>query len=351
MTYQSDSPKADKEYSYGKEKLALIQDYHNNFYDTYKELEKHYDLEMFGESYFKIPKDINNSLWETKQIGRLYLANPFTLYKALKGHTKAIIKDFSQPKSVIAILICRLLGIKYTITLQKMEWFNKRPLLLKLLIKLIIKKDTPIMARISEGYYQASLYFDNVTYVPFAVTRKIPNQYTKRDTIRVLCVGKLNDPNKNHVQLIKALDESDQRFELTIVGSMKKKTPYYYKLQKAMLSSMHTMYIQRDLSKGEIALEYMRADLFILPTIREPANYSVLEAMSYGLPVISSSGNGTASYLNQFYVFWANDKKSLKEILKRIVPNLKTAMNENLGLARTNHNQKLIVNKMLKVIQ
>jgi len=72
--------------------------------------------------------------------------------------------------------------------------------------------------------------------------------------------------------------------------------------------------------------------------------------MSYGLPVISSSGNGTASYLNQFYVFWANDKKFERDT-KRIVPNLKTAGNDNLGLARTNHNQKLIVNKMLKVIE
>jgi len=332
-------------------KLALIQDYHNNFYDTYKELEKRYDLQMFGESYFKIPKDINNFEWKHKQIGRFYFANPFTLYKALKGHTKAIIKDFSQPMSITAILVCRLLGIKYSITLQKMDWFKKRPLLLKLLIKLVIKKDTPIIARITESFYTAKLYFNNVHYIPFAVSSKIPYKYTNHHTKRILCVGKLNDPNKNHILLIKALEQMEGNFELTIVGSMKKKTPYYYKLQQAMMSSINKIYMIPNLSQGNLALEYMKADLFVLPTIQEPANYSVLEAMSYGLPTISSSGNGTACYLHKYSVFRSKDIDSLRQTLLTTMHTLDYLRGYNLNSARVNHNPEKIVKEIMEVIR
>lgn len=353
MTYQSDTVKEDGRLSREglRPALALIQDYHTNFYATYKELEKHYDLEMFGTSYFKIPKDINNKLWETKQIGRFYLANPFKLYKLLKGHKQAIIKDFSQPKSVIAIIICRLLGIKYSITLQKMDWFNKHPLLLKLLIKLVIKRDTPIIARITQGFYEAKRFFYNVTYIPFAIEKKIPNKYYPSDPIRVLCVGKLNDPNKNQIQLIKALNEVDGNFELTLVGSMKSKTPYYHKLLSAMLGSFIKVYLMPNLTRAETEMEYMKADLLILPTLREPANYSVLEAMSYGLPVISGSGNGTSCYIENKQVFWTGESKSLVETISWSLQFLQGIGLRNFYLARKNHNPEKIVKKMMEVIR
>jgi glycosyltransferase involved in cell wall biosynthesis len=40
------------------------------------------------------------------------------------------------------------------------------------------------------------------------------------------------------------------------------------------------------------------ADLFVLPSVREPASYSQLEAMAEGVPVICTESNGTAGYVD-----------------------------------------------------
>ena len=334
-----------------KPKLALIQDYHPNFYDTYKELEKHYDLTMYGVSYYDIPKDINNFEWKTSQSGRFYFANPFKLYKLVKGHKQAIIKDFSQPKSLIAIIICTILGIKHSIMIQKMEWFNRHPLVLKILVKLIIGKDTPIIARVREGYDNAKQFFDNVTYIPFAITKKEKVPYTKGANVNVLCVGKLTDENKNQIQLIEALEDIDNDFELTLVGSLKEKSNHYYKIQKTMLSSMNKIFILTNLNKKDMELEYAMTDLYILPTLREPANYSVLEAMSHGLPVISSSGNGSSCYIDKDYVFNSGDKESLAKVINNSLSNLEFMGYRNYKLVEKNHKPKNIVKKIIEVIE
>ena len=44
---------------------------------------------------------------------------------------------------------------------------------------------------------------------------------------------------------------------------------------------------------GEI---YRESDVYVLSSSGEPAAYSILEAMAYSIPAISSSENGTADY-------------------------------------------------------
>ena len=100
-----------------KDKLALIQDYHPNFYYTYKELEKYYDLTMFGDSYYPVPKDINLVKWKTIRLGKVYVGDTQRLRKLVKGFKQAIVKDY-QFKSLQAINVCKLENIKYCVMLQ-----------------------------------------------------------------------------------------------------------------------------------------------------------------------------------------------------------------------------------------
>ncbi len=68
--------------------------------------------------------------------------------------------------------------------------------------------------------------------------------------------------------------------------------------------------ISVDVPHSEMDAIYASADLFVLPSIDEPASVSQLEAMAHGIPVICSDSNGTACYVangNTGYVFASND--------------------------------------------
>jgi len=46
---------------------------------------------------------------------------------------------------------------------------------------------------------------------------------------------------------------------------------------------------------------YREGDIFVLPATKEPGSISVLESMSYGLPVIVSNNCGTRCYVKKNY--------------------------------------------------
>ena len=67
---------------------------------------------------------------------------------------------------------------------------------------------------------------------------------------------------------------------------------------------------------------YRNSDVFVLPSYNEAASYSLVEAMSYGLPVLCSNDNGTQFYINQNkngFVFDSFKVEDLTEKLSQIV--------------------------------
>ena len=77
-----------------------------------------------------------------------------------------------------------------------------------------------------------------------------------------------------------------------------------------------------NLKKEDVAKEYRKADVYVLPSTGEPAAVTPLEAMAYSVPAICSTGNGTADYIDPGrtgYIFRDNDKKDLKDKLEKII--------------------------------
>ena len=68
--------------------------------------------------------------------------------------------------------------------------------------------------------------------------------------------------------------------------------------------------------------EYRKADLFVLPSTKERASISQLEAMSCSLPVICSDTNGASCYVEEGkngYLFKDNSVSDLIEKIEKII--------------------------------
>ena len=79
---------------------------------------------------------------------------------------------------------------------------------------------------------------------------------------------------------------------------------------------------------------YMEADVFVIPSTREMASVSQLEAMSFSLPVICSDTNGTSCYVEEGktgYLFEDCNQEDLRKKLAKLVSDRKriVQMGEN----------------------
>ncbi len=99
----------------------------------------------------------------------------------------------------------------------------------------------------------------------------------------ILSVGELNE-NKNHISVIKAIKELGLVY--VIVGKGEKK----YELEKAAKDNSVDLRLMG--YRNDVADFYKAADVYVLPSIREGLNVSLMEAMATGLPVAAGNIRG-----------------------------------------------------------
>ena len=106
--------------------------------------------------------------------------------------------------------------------------------------------------------------------------------------VNILCVGNIRY-NKGQFYLLQAVKSIQQDIKITFVGMVK---------EKDYLERVNRYIIENDLSgkvqfKGflrgvKLADEYQKADIFVSPTLKEGFGMTIYEAMSFGLPIVSS---------------------------------------------------------------
>jgi len=199
----------------------------------------------------------------------------------------------------------------------------------------------------------------NIYYVPFVfpLNENVKNEV--QNTIKIISIGKYTK-RKDQILLIKAVYELIKKgfdINLNIFGEIADEG-YYNSLidfiNKEKLEEKINIFI--NIPYSEIIKEYSKHNLFVLPSYAEPAAYSIVEAMAYGLPAICSSENGTKCYIEEGktgYVFEAKNIKNLTEKIERLISDkkkLQTISKNSLISAKEIHNLNNFKNEIIKIV-
>lgn len=148
------------------------------------------------------------------------------------------------------------------------------------------------------------------------------------DTKIVLSVGELNE-NKNHQAIIRALSKlEDKSVHYLIAGNgPKKETLQALANELGISENVHFLGYRRDLPHI-----YSSADVFALPSYREGLGLAAIEAMYFGLPIVTSNRHG----INDYSIIGItgfkcdpNDYEGFKEAIKTLL--LDEKMRERMG--------------------
>ena len=160
---------------------------------------------------------------------------------------------------------------------------------------------------------------------------KCPNQID--DTIKLIYAGRI-DRNKNISTTQKAvalLREKGYKVTFTVVGKVADKK-IYNKIKK----DLYTECLPAQ-SKQSLLEIYRKHDIFVMPSFTESFGLVYAEAMSQGLPVVYSKGQG---FDNQFsegkvgYHVYAHDAQNVSDAIEKIIQNFDSIVPSTIVSAR-----------------
>jgi|GEM_PF-2640011 len=372
-----------------KKILFVFPQWHFNIVDTVHELSKNNEVHV---AYFKKGDEIEQ-LWKVNVPGvhlhdlklwkkimlfssDFFFPSFFDLWNKLsRNYDVVVFKNMYDPTSLLGFLFCRLKGIPFVFSEQKIKEVRYGfARYLFLTIKNLYVKGIVHISSIKAfspteiGFKQLVQYTKKRFYIPFAidVNSKPQKKFsTQGSAIKILNISKFQQ-RKDQLLLLKAVNELQRKnknilFELTLVGGVDKGDTYLQELKDFAKNNDMTVNFVEKVPREGIEKIFLDSDLFVLASHDEPAAYSHLEAMAYGLPAICSSENGTKNYIEQGInggIFKARDIVSLMKEIESITVSKgeinwkKMAKFGNSGrkIALKNHSPELVVKKFERML-
>ncbi|MGD9638895.1 MAG: glycosyltransferase family 4 protein [Alphaproteobacteria bacterium] len=258
--------------------------------------------------------------------------------------------------SFLTIILAKIFGIKAILYCQNpLETMPKTKRCVLLSKLLGFKWITPVK-NIQDNIFQLNQFY---FYVPFAI-EVTSKKIVPCDKIKIISVGKFVERKNLHL-LIKAVCDLKAKYDLSLTIIGENSTPehlqYFAKITDLIKQNNADDYItiKNNLPHNDILAEYQKHNLFVLPSSKEPASFSQLEAMSCALPVICSNDNGTSCYIKQNangYLFEKDNENDLKNKIERVISskdNILNFSNESIKLTINNHNPENIIKRIFSL--
>tara|TARA_B100000886_G_C20425790_1_gene493914 strand:+ start:216 stop:1346 length:1131 start_codon:yes stop_codon:yes gene_type:complete len=192
---------------------------------------------------------------------------------------------------------------------------------------------------------------EHFKYIPNVVDTNfftLPLKKSNTNKFTFLNVGHL-DKKKNQLGLIKAFKKSffgQNSYHLKIIGdgSERKNLEYFVREEKLELQ----VHIVGKKNRNEVKFEMQQADCFVLSSYHETFGVVLIEAMSCGLPVLSTKSGGPESIIKNSNLGIICDFKDLdKEMLKIIKSNFNSDYIRKYII--DNFSEKIIFQQIIEV--
>lgn len=142
-----------------------------------------------------------------------------------------------------------------------------------------------------------------------------PNKLNRVNSLRLLYVGTINK-RKNITTTTKAIEillEKGYQVNFKVVGKIEDEN-VFRKINKLSF----VQYIEPK-QKQELIDIYRQSDIFVMPSIAETFGLTYAEAMSQGIPVIYSSGQGFDKQFEDGIVGYSVNSRSVENIVNNII--------------------------------
>lgn len=138
----------------------------------------------------------------------------------------------------------------------------------------------------------------------------------------IICVARF-EPYKNIELLVRAFSEIKDIHEyvnLKLIGSITKRNNNYYQKISALVDFLHLRDVEliTNVSYQNMENIYEPGSVMVLPSYKDDASVAVAEALSHGIPVISSNSNGTACYIKDGYNGFVFENNSIEDLTAKL---------------------------------
>lgn len=241
------------------------------------------------------------------KFGPLSLTGTLRAFLATGRPDVLIVRNISRMSSIGMIILGLCVGCRIVLYTQGPKFRAKATRLRKLANWFLYDAMgmfgmTPVKGRDEPHAYT----HPRIRYVPFSKKVAATDEDVDKRAelpVKVLVVGKFQ-PRKNLTLAIDALAtvEPSYRPHMIIAGECSRPEHQVYldtlKARVEELGLDKCIEFRPNVPVAEMPHLYRGASLFILPSLSETAAVSPLEAMSFGVPVLCTMENGTASYVH-----------------------------------------------------
>jgi glycosyltransferase involved in cell wall biosynthesis len=262
-------------------------------------------------------RKIYNDIVKTYDISKFSLLHAHSLFS--NGYIAYKLKKEYNIPYIVAVRSTDVnLFFKYMIGLRKlgieiMKEADKAIFLSKTYRAFVIEKYIP--NKLKKEIFNKSEIIPNGVDDFWLQNKGMPKTLSEQKKINVLTVGDLSK-RKNQLTTIKTtklLQEKGYKIKYTVVGKIKNK-----KIYQQIKHEPYVQYIPYT-PKEKLLDIYRKNDIFIMPSLTETFGLVYAEAMSQGLPVIYTRGQGFDGHFNEGEIGYSVNCMDEKDILEKIL--------------------------------